>query len=60
MNSNGPMMTEVLKAFEPHCESELRGVRQAGSVRDAVQASQVKKPNELRGVARTLPATEDF
>ncbi|MGA7984361.1 MAG: hypothetical protein WCA01_04200 [Burkholderiales bacterium] len=44
-----------LKAFEAVCESAARAVRQAGSMRDAMQASEVTEPHTLQGVGRLLP-----
>lgn len=44
-----------LKAFEAVCESAARAVRQAGSMRDAMQASEVTEPRALQGVGRMLP-----
>ncbi len=46
---------EALKAFEAVCESAARAVRQAGSMRDAMQASEVTEPHSLQGVGRLLP-----
>jgi hypothetical protein len=46
---------EALKAFEAVCESAARAVRQAGSMRDAMQASEVTEPHTLQGVGRLLP-----
>ncbi len=55
MSSSSSFSTDTLKAFEAACESASRAVRQAGSMRDALQASEVTEPNELRGIGRTLP-----
>ena len=46
---------EALKAFEGACESASRAVRQAGTMRDAIQASDVTMPHSLAGVGRLLP-----
>jgi hypothetical protein len=46
---------QALKAFEGECESASRAVRQAGTMRDAIQASDVTMPHSLAGVGRLLP-----
>jgi len=46
---------EALKAFEGACETASRTVRQAGSMRDAIEASNVTMPRSLAGVGRLLP-----
>jgi len=55
MTPNGSISMDVLKAFEATCESATRAVRQAGTMRDAMQASDVTAPHALQGMARTLP-----
>ena len=55
MSSSGSASPEALKAFEAVCESAARAVRQAGSMRDAMQASEVTEPHALQGVGRLLP-----
>ncbi|MGH8745366.1 MAG: hypothetical protein ACREUK_02620 [Burkholderiales bacterium] len=55
MQPSGSANPEALKAFEAVCESATRAVRQAGSMRDAVQASEVTEPHSLQGVGRLLP-----
>ncbi len=55
MNPSGSANPEALKAFEAVCESAARAVRQAGSMRDAMQASEVTEPHALQGVGRMLP-----
>lgn len=55
MNSGHPIPTELLKAFEASCERASRAVRQAGSMRDAIQASDVSEPSGLKGIGRMLP-----
>jgi len=46
---------EDLKAFEAVCDNAARAVRQAGSMRDAMQAADVTEPYALRGIGRNLP-----
>lgn len=46
---------DALKAFEAVCETAARAVRQAGTMRDAIQASEVTEPHSLQGVGRLLP-----
>lgn len=55
MNPNSTPSTEILKAFEGACESASRAVRQAGSMRDALEASAVTEPHSLQGIGRMLP-----
>jgi hypothetical protein len=55
MSLNNAISTEVLRAFEANCEGVTRAVRQAGSMRDAIQASDVTEPPSLQGIGRTLP-----
>jgi hypothetical protein len=55
MQSSGSPDHEALKAFEAVCENAARAVRQAGSMRDAMEASQVTEPHSLQGVGRLLP-----
>jgi len=55
MQSSGSANPEVLKAFEAVCENAARAVRQAGSMRDAMEASQVTEPVALQGIGRLLP-----
>lgn len=55
MSANSTPSTEILKAFEGACESASRAVRQAGSMRDALDASAVTEPHALQGVGRMLP-----
>ncbi|HVC11402.1 MAG TPA: hypothetical protein VNE59_07185 [Burkholderiales bacterium] len=55
MNPNSTPSTETLKAFEGACESASRAVRQAGSMRDALDASAVTEPHALQGIGRMLP-----
>jgi hypothetical protein len=46
---------EQLKAFEAVCENAGRAVRQAGTMREAMEASQVTEPTALQGIGRLLP-----
>lgn len=55
MNVNSSPSPETLKAFEAACESASRSVRQAGSMRDALEASAVTEPHALQGIGRMLP-----
>ncbi|MFZ1909518.1 MAG: hypothetical protein WAU52_10605 [Burkholderiales bacterium] len=55
MIPSGSDQANALKAFEAVCESAARAVRQAGSMRDAMQASEVSEPHALQGVGRMLP-----
>ncbi|MGH8738675.1 MAG: hypothetical protein ACREU5_12870 [Burkholderiales bacterium] len=55
MQPSGSADPKALKAFEAVCESATRAVRQAGSMRDAVQASEVTEPHLLQGIGRLLP-----
>jgi hypothetical protein len=55
MSSNSPIRTDLLKAFEATCESASRAVRHAGSMRDAIHASDIAEPRELQGIGRMLP-----
>jgi hypothetical protein len=55
MSSNSSHSNEDLKAFEATCESASRAVRQAGTMRDAVEAANVTEPHALQGVGRLLP-----
>ena len=55
MQASDRASPEALKAFEGVCESAARAVRQAGSMRDALQASEVTEPHALQGVGRLLP-----
>jgi hypothetical protein len=55
MSASDSASPEALKAFEAVCESAARAVRQAGSMRDAMQASEVTEPHSLQGVGRLLP-----
>ena len=55
MSPNSQISTDLLKAFEATCEIASRAVRHAGSMRDAMQASDVTEPRELQGVGRMLP-----
>ena len=55
MNPSGSPSNETLKAFEGACESASRAVRQAGTMRDAIQLSDVTMPHALAGVGRLLP-----
>ena len=55
MQASDRASPEALKAFEAVCESAARAVRQAGSMRDAMQASEVTEPHSLQGVGRLLP-----
>lgn len=55
MQASDRASPEALKAFEGVCESAARAVRQAGSMRDAIQASEVTEPQSLQGVGRLLP-----
>jgi hypothetical protein len=55
MQASDRASPEALKAFEAVCESAARAVRQAGSMRDAMQASEVTEPHTLQGVGRLLP-----
>ena len=55
MQPSGSTNPEALKAFEAVCENAARAVRQAGSMRDAMESSQVSEPTSLKGVGRLLP-----
>jgi len=55
MQASGSTNTEELKKFEQVCENAARAVRQAGSMRDAMEASQVSEPAPLKGIGRLLP-----
>jgi hypothetical protein len=55
MITSGSDKAEAIKAFEASCESAARAVRQAGSMRDAVEASGVTEPRLLQGIGRMLP-----
>ena len=55
MQSTGSTDPEVLKAFEAVCENAARAVRQAGTMREAMEASQVTEPTALQGIGRLLP-----
>ncbi len=55
MQASDRASPEALKAFEGVCESAARAVRQAGSMRDAMQAAEVSEPHALQGVGRMLP-----
>ena len=55
MQASDRASPEALKAFEGVCESAARAVRQAGAMRDAIQASEVTEPHALQGVGRLLP-----
>ena len=55
MQASGSTNTEELKKFEQVCENAARAVRQAGSMRDAMESSQVSEPTSLKGVGRLLP-----
>jgi len=55
MSPNSPISTDLLKAFEATCETATRAVRHAGSMRDAVSASNVTEPRDLQGIGRMLP-----
>lgn len=55
MQSTGATDPEVLKAFEAVCENAARTVRQAGTMREAMEASQVTEPTALQGIGRLLP-----
>ena len=55
MQPSGSTNPEALKAFEAVCENAARAVRQAGSMRDAMESSQVSEPASLKGVGRLLP-----
>jgi hypothetical protein len=55
MRPNSPISTDLLKAFEATCETATRQVRDAGSMGDAVSASNVTEPRDLQGIGRMLP-----
>lgn len=55
MSPNASSSTEALKAFEATCEGASRAVRQAGTMRDALEAAAVTEPHALQGVGRMLP-----
>ncbi|HVB49804.1 MAG TPA: hypothetical protein VNF69_15590 [Burkholderiales bacterium] len=55
MSLNSTPSTETLKAFEGACESASRSVRQAGSMREAIEVSAVTEPHDLQGIGRMLP-----
>ena len=55
MQSTGSTNPEELKAFEAVCENASRTVRQAGTMREAMEASQVSEPTALQGIGRLLP-----
>lgn len=55
MQSSGSIDPETLKAFESVCENAARAVRQAGTMREAMEASQVTEPTALQGIGRLLP-----
>jgi hypothetical protein len=55
MTTSGSDRSDSIKAFEAVCENAARAVRQAGSMRDAVEASAVTEPHSLQGIGRMLP-----
>lgn len=55
MQSTGSTDPETLKAFEAVCENATRAVRQAGTMREAMEASEVTEPAPLKGIGRLLP-----
>jgi hypothetical protein len=55
MQPGDPASTDPMKAFEATCETAARAVRQASSMRDAMEASAVKEPRALQGIGRMLP-----
>jgi len=55
MQASGSTNPEALKAFEAVCENAARAVRQAGSMRDAMEASQVSEPAPIKGIGRLMP-----
>lgn len=55
MNPSSSIPAETLKTFEAACESASRSVRQAGTMRDAVEAADVTEPHALQGIGRMLP-----
>lgn len=55
MPSAGSTNPEALKAFEAVCDNAARAVRQAGTMREAMEASQVTEPIPLKGIGRLLP-----
>lgn len=55
MQSTSSTDPEVLKAFEAVCENAARAVRQAGTMREAMETSQVTEPTALQGIGRLLP-----
>jgi hypothetical protein len=55
MSSGGAPDSEILKAFETTCENASRAVRQAGTMREAMEAANVSEPHALQGVGRLLP-----
>lgn len=55
MSSSDSIPIDVLKEFERVCENAARAVRQAGSMRDAMEAADVTEPHVLRGIGRMLP-----
>ena len=55
MQSTSSTNPEILKAFEAVCENAARAVRQAGTMREAMEASQVTEPTALQGIGRLLP-----
>ena len=55
MKSSGSTNHEALKAFEAVCENAARTVRQAGTMREAMEASQVTEPTALQGIGRLMP-----
>jgi len=55
MQSSASTDPETLKAFESVCENAARAVRQAGTMREAMEASQVSEPTALQGIGRLLP-----
>lgn len=55
MSPTSQISTDLLQAFEATCEKATRAVRHAGSMRDAVYASNVSEPRDLQGIGRMLP-----
>ena len=44
-----------MKAFEAVCENASRAVRQAGTMREAMEVSKVTEPQALQGIGRLMP-----
>ena len=55
MQSTSATDPEVLKAFEAVCENAARAVRQAGTMREAMECSKVTEPTALQGIGRLMP-----